>query len=192
MVVGAASPSNNVWTHVVIVFNGVLTASQQKIYYNGVEQPLTSTVDGSGAQGSDATETFFIGLNRPASATAVTMSRYKGQLDDVRIYNYARTPTQSAWDYNHGGPIGLWKFDECTGNTAYDASGKGNNGTITLAAGSQTTAGNCATVDTATAWYNGKDGKYNSSLSFDGNDDYIDYRRHGLQISLILARRTLP
>jgi len=48
MVVGAASPSNNVWTHVVIVFNGVLTASQQKIYYNGVEQPLTSTVDGSG------------------------------------------------------------------------------------------------------------------------------------------------
>jgi hypothetical protein len=68
----------------------------------------------------------------------------------------------------------LWKFDECTGTTAYDLSGQGNNGTITIGGtGSQTSAGNCATVDTTTAWYNGKDGKYNSSLAFDGVNDYV-------------------
>jgi hypothetical protein len=30
------------------------------------------------------------------------------------------------------------------------------------------------TTDTAAAWYNGRNGKFNSSLNFDGTDDYID------------------
>ena len=32
--------------------------------------------------------------------------------------------------------------------------------------------GTCA-ASTATAWYNGVTGKYNSSLNFDGTDDYV-------------------
>jgi hypothetical protein len=100
---------------------------------------------------------------------------FLGNIDDVRVYNYVRTPAQIAWDYNRGGPVGWWRFDECTGTTAYDASGQGNNGTITIGGtGSQTSVGNCTTVDTLTAWYNGKDGKYNSSLSLDGTNDYVD------------------
>src|SRR5439155_14107613 len=100
--------------------------------------------------------------------------KFDGSIDDVRVYNYARTPAQIAWDYNRGGPVGLWKFDECTGSTAYDLSGQGNNGTINIGgSGSQTTAGNCVTTDAAAAWYNGKDGKYNSSLNFDGSDDVV-------------------
>ena len=111
----------------------------------------------------------FIGRYETAS------QRLNGSLDDVRVYNYARTPAQVAWDYNRGGPVGLWKLDECTGTTAYDASGKGNNGTITIAgSGSQTTAGNCVTTDTAAAWYNGRNGKFNSSLNFDGTDDFVN------------------
>jgi hypothetical protein len=97
-----------------------------------------------------------------------------GSIDDVRIYNYARTPAQIAWEYNHGGPVGLWKLDECTGSTAYDLSGNANNGSITLGAGSQTTPGNCATSDSAAAWYNGRNGKFNSSINLDGTDDYIN------------------
>jgi hypothetical protein len=50
----------------------------------------------------------------------------------------------------------LWlKFDECSGSTAYDSSGKGNNGTI-----------NGAT------WVNL--GGENCVLSFDGVDDYVE------------------
>jgi len=101
---------------------------------------------------------------------------YNGKIDQVRVYNYARTPSQIAWDYNRGGPVGHWKMDECQGSTAYDSSGNGNNGTITVgASGSQNSLGTCALgVGQSAAWGNGASGKRNYSLSFDGSDDYID------------------
>jgi hypothetical protein len=52
------------------------------------------------------------------------------------------------------GLVGYWSFDEGAGTTAYDASGKGNNGTIYGA-----------------KWTNGKFGQ---ALSFDGRDDYVE------------------
>jgi len=97
-----------------------------------------------------------------------------GLIDSVKIYNYARTPAQIAWDYNKGAPVAHYQFDECEGSTAYDASGNGNNGTITIGAtGTQASAGNCESGDTADAWNNGASGKWNSSMSFDGVDDYV-------------------
>lgn len=131
---------------------------------NGVKEGTASSVvtDGSSAAlriGSDSAGNSVI----------------KGSIDDVRIYNYIRTPAQVAWEYNQGKPVAHYKLDECTGTTAYDSSGFNNHGTINIAgSGSQTSAGNCATVDTATAWYNGRNGKYNSSLNFDGTDDYVN------------------
>ena len=63
-------------------------------------------------------------------------------------------------------------MDECQGSTVNDSSGNGNNGTITIGAtGSQTAVGTCTTSG---AWYNGATGKYNSSLNFDGTDDYAE------------------
>jgi hypothetical protein len=101
---------------------------------------------------------------------------FNGTMDEIRIYNYARTPAQITWDYNRGKPVGWWKFDECQGVTANDSSGNGNVGAITIGgSGSQTTAGTCTTpIDGTGAWYNGKVGKYNSAMSFDGNDDYVN------------------
>ena len=96
-----------------------------------------------------------------------------GVIDHVKIYNYARTPAQIAYDYNKGGPVGWWKFDECQGNIAYDWSGIGNTGTINIGSGgSQNSLGTCQ-VGTSAAWTNGSTGKINSSLNFDGTDDYI-------------------
>ena len=95
-------------------------------------------------------------------------------IDQVRIYNYARTPAQIAYDYNKGGPIGWWKLDECQGNIAYDWSGIGNTGTIVIgASGTQNSLGTCQS-GTAAAWTNGAIGKLNSSLNFDGVDDTVD------------------
>jgi len=94
-----------------------------------------------------------------------------GKIDQLRIYDEELSPAQIAWDYNRGKPVGWWKFDECQGTTAYDSSGNGNNGTITIGgSGSQTSAGTCTSSG---AWYNGATGKYNSSLNFDGEDDYV-------------------
>ncbi|PIQ71344.1 hypothetical protein COV87_03925, partial [Candidatus Roizmanbacteria bacterium CG11_big_fil_rev_8_21_14_0_20_37_16] len=81
---------------------------------------------------------------------------------------------QIAWDYNRGGPVGWWKMDECQGITANDSSGNGNSGTITIGAtGTNTSAGTC-TGSAGEAWKDGATGKYNSSLEFDGTDDYIN------------------
>ncbi len=104
-----------------------------------------------------------------------TNSRFDGFIDGMRIYDYALTQAQIAWSYNRGGPVGWWKFDECQATTTYDSSGNGNNGAITIGGtGSQDGVGTCADVDSTKAWYNGRNGKYNYSLNFDGADDYID------------------
>lgn len=93
-----------------------------------------------------------------------------GELDQVRIYDYARTPAQIAWDYNQGAPVGHWKLDECQGTTIHDSSNNNNHGTLSIGAGgSQSSVGTCNT--SSTAWGIGATGKINSSLSLDGTDD---------------------
>ena len=53
-----------------------------------------------------------------------------------------------------GGLVGAWKFDEGSGNIAYDSSGNNNHGTIYGA-----------------TWV---DGKFGKALQFDGIDDYVN------------------
>lgn len=98
---------------------------------------------------------------------------FNGQIDQVKIYNYARTPAQVAYDYNKGGPVGWWKMDECQGTTIADWSGNANHGTLSIgASGTQNSVGTCS-VGTSAAWINGSTGKLNSSINLDGLDDYI-------------------
>jgi len=128
------------------------------MYLNGQVQASTNSTTDCFSSIAATTETY-IGQN------------FKGTLDQVKIFNYARTPAQIAYDYNQGQPVGWWKMDECQGGIANDASGNNNAGTITIGAtGSQTAVGTCTT--TGTAWGNGATGKYNSSLNFDGTDDF--------------------
>jgi len=96
-----------------------------------------------------------------------------GDMDGYKIYDYARTPAQVAYDYNRGKPVGHWKLDECSGTTAYDSSGNENNGTVTIGgSGSNTSAGTCS-GSSGEAWNDGETGKLNSSLELDGTDDYV-------------------
>lgn len=95
-----------------------------------------------------------------------------GYIDNLQIFNYARSAAQIAWDYNRGAPLGWWKMDECQGGTIYDTSGNSLNGNITINTGStQDGIGTCADGDNTNARYNGRNGKYSSSLNFDGYDD---------------------
>ncbi|HNY04671.1 MAG TPA: LamG domain-containing protein, partial [Candidatus Woesebacteria bacterium] len=104
---------------------------------------------------------------------------FDGSIDQVRVYNYARTPAQIAWDYNQGAPIGWWKMDECTGTNIKDWSFNSKTGTASIgAAGSQTSVGTCTTP--GTAWGIGSTGKFNSSLSLDGTDDYVTIPQYNL------------
>ncbi|MBI2595347.1 DUF2341 domain-containing protein [Candidatus Daviesbacteria bacterium] len=156
--------STNRWYHVAAVFDSV--SDIHKIYLNG-------TLDASLSQSVSAVEdTAPNGISIGAWANATT--EFKGTYDDFRIYSYARTPAQIKWDMDRGAPMAYWDMDECNGASVNDLSGNSNTGTITIgASGTQTSAGACAVVDTATAWYNGRTGKINYSLNFDGTDDFV-------------------
>jgi hypothetical protein len=96
---------------------------------------------------------------------------FEGLIDEIRIYNYERTPEQVAWEYNRGGPVAHWKFDECSGDTVYDSSGNGNDGTIYPQTGNA--VGTCSGTS-GDMWADGTNGKRNAALAFDGTDDYVE------------------
>ena len=77
-----------------------------------------------------------------------------GGFDYARVYRYARSQSQIAWDMNQGSPVAWWRMDENTGSAANDASGNGFSGTISG-----------ATFVT---------GKRNYALNFDGSNDYVN------------------
>ncbi len=107
---------------------------------------------------------------RPSSCYLPEM--YGGLIDQVKIYDYARTPAQIAWDYNGGAPIAHWTFDECSGGVIHDESGNGNDGQLYLGTTGVAATGTCASSSDS-FWYNGREGKYNSAGSFDGVSDYV-------------------
>jgi len=64
---------------------------------------------------------------RYLGAQQTVASFFEGQMDDFKIYNYARSTDQIMRDYADGPPpVGYWPLDEKTGNRANDESGSGN------------------------------------------------------------------
>ncbi len=158
---------------IVITTSTTVTATNDaQIYIDGKLDNGTETE--TAAYGAN-TANLFIGKRTSGNP-------FPGLIDQVRIFNYGRTAAQVAWDYNQGDTVAYWKLDECQGTVANDASvnaagtgSNGNTGTITIgASGTQTTAGTCSTpTDGTGAWYNGRTGKRNYSLNFDGTDDVV-------------------
>ncbi|MFC1600554.1 LamG-like jellyroll fold domain-containing protein [Patescibacteria group bacterium] len=159
--VGTDDVGLNEWHHVAFVKSGTTIIG----YIDGLSESFSNTSSSTITPGSN---TLYL-ANDGADNDVLN-----GFIDQLRIYNYARTPAQIAWSYNQGGPVGHWRLDECSGGNAYDSSGNGNNGTITIGGtGSQDDTGTCTSGDSGDAWYNGASGKFNSSLNFDGDDDYV-------------------
>ena len=146
----------NSWQHIVVRRTG----NTVEAYKNGVKSATTLSLASSLWNGTD---------NVVIGRLAASQDAYylNGSVDEVKIYNYARSQAQIAYDYNGGKPLAQWKFDEGQGGIAYDASGNGNNGTIYPGTGGTNTS-------TSTMWSNGTSGKINSALSFDGTDDYVN------------------
>ncbi|NCB85754.1 MAG: LamG domain-containing protein [Bacteroidia bacterium] len=124
----------NQWNQVCFVFG----TGKREIYINGAK----TAGDTSTAK---PIRYNFIGETNSLS--------YFGSIDEVRIYDYARTPAQIAWDYNRGKPISHWTFDEGNGTTAHDLGEGENHGTITGA-----------------TWKNESECKNGKCLYFDGLD----------------------
>jgi hypothetical protein len=153
----------NKWYHVVGTY---IPSTSMHIYVNGILAD-TNTVTSPLASIPTATANLTIGGREYAGVE----DYFNGTIDEPKIFNYSRSASQIAWDYNKGKPVGHWKFDECQGSLLNDSSGKSNSATLTIgASGTQTTVGTCSTSG---AWANGAGGKFNYSMNFDGTDDYI-------------------
>ncbi len=166
---GVTSINDGNWHLISATLNG----TDQRIYIDG-------KLDASRTySGTPVTNNLTLDFGR-ILANSVSTDFFVGSIDSVRIYQYVRTPAQIAWEYNQGKPIAWYRLDECTGSTAYNAAKNsigqlvGNNGTITIGgSGTQTSTGTCSSGTSTQAWNNGTTGKFNSSLNFDGTDDYI-------------------
>lgn len=125
------------------------------IYVNGT---LNGTITASAWNHVVITTDTAIDANQFEAGRA-NNSYVNGKMDEVRIYNRALSPNEVSQLYNFApSPVGYWKLDEKTGQTTYDSSGNGNNGTL----GANGSAGS----DDPT-WVSAKMG---AGLSFDGGD----------------------
>jgi len=125
LVAAPALPPANSWHHVAYTYDG----TTHTLYVDG------NAVD---AQTNPADE------RTPTSVWLGTLDgsrqMYAGLMDEVRVWNVARTGAQVAADRQHTRPAGVdglvayWTFDDVgSGGRALDASGNGN--TVTLGDG---------------------------------------------------------
>lgn len=138
--------NDGVWHFVTCVLSG--SGTQLTVYVDGIQRNTVADSEG----------TLLSAKNLEIGRNGAT-SYFPGDIDDVRIYRYARTQAQIAWDYNHGDPLLRWKFDENSGSptTLNDSTGNGLSGAAS------------GTMDSSD-WLAGK---LNTSLDFDGSDDVV-------------------
>jgi hypothetical protein len=100
----------NEWVHLVYTRD---SSNNLELYINGVakKQGLNS---GSKDIGGSSVARF-------GSRYDGTVQFFDGKLDEFKVFNYARTPAQVAWDYSKGKPVGHWKLSEIT-TPSYDSS----------------------------------------------------------------------
>lgn len=157
----------NTWFHIQEVYNGggSANADKLKVYINGQAITLSFGANPIPSTTADLSSTTYRASNGMGGLS----------IDEMKIYNYARTPAQVAWDYNRGEPVASWQFDECEGAVAYDASGSPQNGTINPGdtSGNNDSVGTCSSGDDTQMWNDGTSGKRNASLGFDGTNDNV-------------------
>jgi len=127
-----ASWTPGVWTHLAATFDQA--AGEIRAYVNGSLAGVTSTTAGG------QPITMAIRNSSQPLLLGVVPSFggfYKGSLDELRVWNIARSPEQIAADYDHrivpnsSGLVGYWNFDECcNAQYANDATPFANQGSL--------------------------------------------------------------
>jgi hypothetical protein len=109
------------WVHVAAV--RVQASGTMRVLVNGTQE--TQTTSGSTAQ-LNARSTIDFGGN------TIDSRFFKGMMDEVRIWNVARTTAQiqgamkTRLAGNEAGLVGYWRFDDGSGSSAIDSSASAN------------------------------------------------------------------
>jgi len=176
----AITCDGSAWTHIEMTYDK--DDGELKLYIDSV---LKDTESHTTAISDTNTPLYIASDSTPANY-------FDGKIDDVRLYQYARSASDVRLDYNEGlashfgprektcsedpagcmdyGLVGYWNFDEGTGQMAYDNSDNNNDGTL----------GGSSSIETSDpVWIiptspPSQGGVKGSALSFDGVDDYVD------------------
>jgi len=173
----AITCDGSAWTHIEMTYDK--DDGELKLYIDSV---LKDTESHTTAISDTNTPLYIASDSTPANY-------FDGKIDDVRLYQYARSASDVRLDYNEGlashfgprektcsedpascmdyGLVGYWNFDEGTGQMAYDNSDNNNDGTL----GADSFVG---TDDPKWAEGSPSVASGGGGLSFDGVDDYVD------------------
>ncbi|SKB01648.1 Calcineurin-like phosphoesterase [Prosthecobacter debontii] len=106
------------WHHAAVTYDG--NAHQWKLYLDGVEVGTASAATGALPR-YDSIQHFALGA--AMNSSGVREGAFAGRLDEVRVWNYARSPEEiaAAKDYEIASAVGLvgrYGLNEATGNNA--------------------------------------------------------------------------
>jgi Concanavalin A-like lectin/glucanases superfamily/Domain of unknown function (DUF2341)/Fibrinogen beta and gamma chains, C-terminal globular domain len=132
------------WSHIAAVWDD----SYARLFVNGVEK---NSVASSG-MGDAAVNQVWIGAESDG-----TTRKFNGKIDNVKIYNYARTQEQILWDMY--GDESNYPMVELNFNEGYGSTTK-NSGYLDID----------STLCNSPTWTT--DGKFNNGINFDGLNDY--------------------
>lgn len=123
---GVGSPNSFIYSQTGASIDLTSGFTNAKVYVDGV---LTSTL-----KSARSWQLVTVTADSMNSGTNIVMGyasegAFVGKMDQVRLYDYVRTPAQIAWDYNKGKPVAHWKMDECKGLNIRDSI---NNSTGTI------------------------------------------------------------
>ena len=113
----------NTWIHIASTYD----QNQVKLYFNGV---LNATFNSNQTLPVSNNQPWYLGKRWDYLETL------SGAMDEIRIWNVARTQAQiqasmnTSVPTNSAGLRAYYKLDESSGNTAADATGNGYNGTL--------------------------------------------------------------
>ncbi len=116
----------NQLNHLSFVYDGNIG----RVYING-QSGCSFSYSGNIAAGTSSLK---IGTNY---TYATANERFKGKIDEVRVYNRALNSSEITEHYqgiytiaNEAGSVGIWHFDENIGQSISDSSNLGNNGVL--------------------------------------------------------------
>ncbi len=130
-VAGVTAIQNDVWYHAAVTYDG----TTWRLYLNG---RLDTELAANATPRYDSIQHF--GLGTAMNSTGAQSGRLHGVLDEVRVWNYARSlaELQAAINTEITSPmpglLGRWGLGEGSGTATADSSGNGRNGTIVNAA----------------------------------------------------------
>jgi hypothetical protein len=127
-------PALNTWYHIAVVFDASLSSNQIKLYVNGA---LSAQTSWPYTLTPNAANMYIGGYDGPGNGVngGANSRFFNGRIDEVRVWNVARTAPQINANYNQiisaptAGLVAGYSFNETSGNSILDVTGV-HNGTM--------------------------------------------------------------